>query len=252
MDEKTVLNQLIAMSRSLGDPKNDYVILGEGNTSAKIDDEHFFVKASGTYLSTASEETFVKVKSKDALAVLDAGELSDDKIKEALQAACADPDDKRRPSVETTFHSFFLSLPDVNFVGHTHATAVNAIMCSKNAKDIIRGRICPDEIVYCGVEPIYIDFVDPGLTLARTIRERTYKYIDKHNCNPKVILMQNHGVVALGKTAQEVEAITAMECKTARILAGTYVFGGPRYFTKENVDRIYSRPDEDYRRQQFK
>lgn len=252
MDEQMVLDQLVRMSLEMGRPENDYVILGEGNTSARIDDDFFFVKGSGKYLGKADADTFVKVKLKDALAILDSGDLTDNEIKDALFAVCADPENKTRPSVETTFHAFLLSLPGVNFVAHTHAAAVNMILCSNNAEDLIRGRIFPDEIVYCGIEPIYVEFTDPGLTLARTIREKVHAYIDKHGCNPKEIMMQNHGLVAIGKTAHECEAITAMACKTARVIQGAYSFGGVRYFSKENVERIYTRPDEHYRMQQFK
>ena len=252
MDERTALHELVDLSLLLGKPENDYVILGEGNTSAKIDDDYFFVKASGKYLSKSDENTFVKVKAKDALAILDSGELSDEEIKDALFAVCADPANKMKPSVETTFHAFLLSLPGVNFVGHTHPTAVNSLLCSVNAEEILKSRIFPDEIVYCGIEPIYIEYVDPGLQLARMMRERSFKFMEQQGCTPKVILIQNHGLVALGKSAHEVEAITAMWCKTCRVLAGAANFGGIRYFSKENVKRIYTRPDEHYRMQQFK
>ncbi len=100
MDERTVLNELVSMSLTLGKPENDYVILGEGNTSAKIDDDYFFVKASGKYLSKSDPGTFVKVKLKEALAVLDKGSLSDEEIKDALFAVCADPANKLKPSVD--------------------------------------------------------------------------------------------------------------------------------------------------------
>ena len=49
MSDSKILAQLIAMSRTLGDPANDYVILGEGNTSVQADAESFWVKASGTW-----------------------------------------------------------------------------------------------------------------------------------------------------------------------------------------------------------
>lgn len=251
MNEQTVLRELVEMSRNLGKPENDYVILGEGNTSARIDDRHFFVKASGTYLSDASEQSFVKVRSADALAIMDSGDLTDEQIKDALLAACTDPGNSRRPSVETTFHAFLLTMPGVSFVGHTHPTAVNSLLCSVNAQEILKGRIFPDEIVYCGVEPIFIEYVDPGVQLSRTIRERAQAFMDEQGCVPKVILVQNHGMIACGATAHEVEAITAMWCKTCRVLAGATIFGGIRYFTRENVERIYTRPDEHYRKQQL-
>ena len=251
MDEQSVLYELVNMSLQLGKPENDYVILGEGNTSARIDDDSFFVKGSGKYLAESEASTFVKVRLKDALDMLDAQDLTDEEIKDALFAACAHPANKMKPSVETTFHAFLLTLPDVNFVGHTHPTAVNSLLCSVNAKQVLKGRIFPDEIVYCGIEPVYIEYVDPGLELGRIIRERAQAFVDEYGCAPKVILVQNHGLIACGRTGHEVEAITAMWCKTCRVLAGASVFGGIRYFSKENVERIYTRPDEHYRRGRF-
>ena len=61
-----VLEQLIDMSQSLGDPANDYVILGEGNTSVRADDDSFWVKASGTELVRASRDSFVRVRFADS------------------------------------------------------------------------------------------------------------------------------------------------------------------------------------------
>ena len=43
-----VLPQLIEMTRYLANPAKGFAILGEGNTSARIDDDTFYVKASGT------------------------------------------------------------------------------------------------------------------------------------------------------------------------------------------------------------
>ena len=59
--------------------------------------------------------------------------------------------------------------------------------------------------------------------------------------------MQNHGFIALAPTAQQVENITAMAVKAARILVGSYALGGPHFMTPQAVDRIHTRPDEHYR-----
>lgn len=252
MDEKTVLQNLVSMSQTLGKPENDYVILGEGNTSGKVNEDFFYVKASGKYLCNCDENTFVKVDLKKALAILDKGDLNDDQIKNELNAAKADQSNPLLPSIETTFHAFLLSLPGINFVGHTHATAVNALLCSKNAKEIVMGgRLFPDEIVYCGIEPIFMEYHDPGLGLAREIREQANAYIDRNGTVPKVILIRNHGIIAIGKNAHQVEAITAMYCKVARVLLGATGFGGINYLSEDNVRRIYTRPDEEQRTKQF-
>jgi ribulose-5-phosphate 4-epimerase/fuculose-1-phosphate aldolase len=64
--------------------------------------------------------------------------------------------------------------------------------------------------------------------------------------------LQNHGVFALGQTAKEVENITAMAVKNARVLAQTFALGGPRFLEERDVARIHTRPDEVARREIFR
>ena len=242
-----MLNQLVQLSRNLGNPINDYVILGEGNTSAKVNDKTFWVKASGTQLGTIDESGFVEVNFKRAFDMLNGPDMSDTEIKDALIAAKVNPEMGGHPSVETAFHAACLQLPDVNFIGHTHPTAINMLTCSAAFETAVSGRLFPDEIVVCGIAPLLIPYVDPGLPLAREIYRRLHEYIDTHGERPKTILMQNHGLIVLAPTAQQVENITAMAVKTVRVLIGTYALGGPRFMTPRAVERIHTRPDEHYR-----
>lgn len=246
-----LLTELTAFSRRLADPARDYVILGEGNTSVGVDDATFYVKASGVSLCDISESGFVRVKRQPILDLLDQPSLSDQAVTDGMMAARVDILSPIRPSVETLFHAYLLSLPGIRFVGHTHPAAVNAILCSKKAEEAISGRLFPDEIVCCGPAPCWVPYTDPGHPLSRELKARVEAYIDEHNSAPRVILMQNHGFIAIGKSAQEVESATAMFCKTARILLGTYALGGPNFLTPENVNRIYTRPDEKYREKQI-
>ena len=134
LSKRKVLTQLIEMSRSLGDPARDLVILGEGNTSAKIDDKTFFVKASGKELRTSEEDSFVQVALAPVLDGIDRKALTDEEVKEILTGAKIDPSADKMPSLETFLHACVLSLPNIRFVGHTHPTAVNAILCSDRAR----------------------------------------------------------------------------------------------------------------------
>jgi rhamnose utilization protein RhaD (predicted bifunctional aldolase and dehydrogenase) len=251
------LAQLVAMSRKLGDPTNDYVILGEGNTSAICNDIQkddstpgeitFWVKASGTQLHAINETGFVQVYFEPILTMVDGPDLNDAEIKQRLTEAKVDPKMKGHPSVETAMHAVCLQLPGVNFVGHTHPTAINMLTCSVAFEAAVSGRLFPDEIVVCGPAPVTIPYVDPGLPLAREIRRRVKAYMDMYGEAPKTILMQNHGLIVLATTAQQVENITAMAVKTAGILVGTYALGGPHFMSPEAVSRIHTRPDEHYR-----
>ena len=80
-----VLEQLIGMSQSLGDPANDYVILGEGNTSVRADDDSFWVKGSGTELIRASRDSFVRLRFAPILEALDSTQLNDAEVKQLLK-----------------------------------------------------------------------------------------------------------------------------------------------------------------------
>ncbi len=248
---ENVLDQLIELSNWLGGPELDAAILGEGNTSAKIDSESFWVKASGTQLSTLNAFGLVKVRFERLMEMLkkDFGGdkvAEDEAVKVGLQEAKANPEDPR-PSVETVLHALALQIEGVNFVGHTHPAAWNAILCSEGAEEAISGRLFPDEIVVCGPAPAFVPWTDPGLALARAFRDAVNAYIDEWGERPRLVHMQNHGIIALGETPQQVKNITQMAIKTARVLLGTYALGGPHFLSEKAVARIHTRPDEKYR-----
>ncbi|MFO7916627.1 MAG: class II aldolase/adducin family protein [Anaerolineae bacterium] len=248
---RSVLQEVISMSRELGQPERDLVILGEGNTSAVCDDDTFWVKASGTQLRHPDMDTFVRLGLAPVCALADRKEISDEAFKSALDAAKVDPSVKKRPSTETVLHALALTEANAKFVGHTHPVAVNAIMCSTRAEEALSGQLFPDEIVVCGPTPAYVPYTDPGLPLARAVRDAFHRYINEWNVPPKVIALQNHGLIALGSSPTEVDSITAMFVKTCRVLLGTYTLGGPHFLSRENVDRIFTRPDEAYRRREL-
>ncbi|MEN6480184.1 MAG: class II aldolase/adducin family protein [Anaerolineales bacterium] len=249
---ETILQQLVTMSLSLARPDRDLVILGEGNTSAAVDDGTFYVKASGYQLPQATPAAFVRLHTAPTAAIADRETMTDAEFKAALDATKVDPCDARRPSTETVLHAIALGEFGARFVGHTHPIAVNTIMCSVAAEEAFRGRLFPDEIVVCGPAPAYVPYTDPGFELARKTREVLRRYADEYGQPPRVIVMQNHGLIALGGSAQEVDSITDMFVKTCRVLAGTYALGGPHFLSGANVDRIHTRPDEIYRRRELK
>ena len=247
MPNNDILSQLVAMSRSLAEPANDYAILAEGNTSARADAASFWVKASGAEMRTIGPEGFVRVSFERVRTMLEGADLTDDETRQALQAAKADPAAPSHPSVETVLHALCLELPGINFVGHTHPTAINSITCSAAFEAALAGRLFPDEIVVCGPAAVTVPYTDPGLPLARAVKQRIDAYIDAYGEAPKTIYMQNHGFIALGSSARQVENITAMAVKAARVLVGAYALGGPNFMSQPAIDRIHTRPDEHYR-----
>ena len=248
MQNMGILGQLVELTRRLGEPSKDYVILGEGNTSARADEATYWVKTSGSSMVSIGPDGFVRVRFAPVLELLDAGDLADDEVKARLVAAKADPQAQGHPSIEALLHALCLSLPGVSFVGHTHPVAVNAVLCSVRAQEAVAGRIFPDEIVVCGPAPAFVPYADPGIPLARAVWRSLTQYMDDYGGPPKTVYIQNHGLIALAQVPVEVENITAMAVKVARIVQGTYAVGGPRFLSAKDVERIHTRPDEDRRR----
>ena len=238
---------LIALSHELGAEHHHLAILGEGNTSAKLGGGGtFLVKASGSSLGTLGEADVVECRSAPLLAMLDREDLSDQQIEDALFACRMDPQAKK-PSVEALFHAYLLSLPGVGFVGHVHSVAVNQLLCSPRARDFARRRLFPDEIVCCGAASVFVPYIDPGLSLAQVIRRETVGLIEKRNTIPRVILLENHGIITFGASPEAVKAALFMADKAARIFVGALAAGGPNFLEPTQVDRIANRLDEHYR-----
>ena len=230
-------------------PAHDLAILGEGNTSVRADEETFWIKASGVQLGTVGRDGFVRVRSAPILAALDGPPLDDAALRNLLKTATVEG--QRAPSIETFLHALCLEHSGVRFVGHTHPSVAVGLLSGCHSRDLFAGALFPDQIVVLGPALAYVPYADPGLPLAHGVRRALGDHLNRHQRQPKVLLMENHGVIALGGTAQEVLNITHMLVKTCRILAGSLLAGGPRFLTPEQVQRIDRRPDELARRKGF-
>lgn len=244
-----VLHQLVEMTRYLGDPSKGYAILGEGNSSARIDADTFYVKASGTTMATIGPDGFVRVSISRVTEVLDDPRAGDDDVSRVFQEALVTPGETRRPSVEAMLHAVLLRVPEYQFIGHTHPVYTNALLCSRRAEEAVSGRIFPDQVVSMKHKSVFVPYVDPGLALTREVKRRFDAYVDEEGVLPSAILMQNHGLITMGATPKAVTSCTDMAEKASQILVHTYALGGPRFMTPADVDRIFTRPDEHYRLQ---
>lgn len=239
--------RLISLSHQLGREDRKLAILGEGNTSTRRSADSFWVKASGSNLGSLNSAGVTACHFQDLLPLLDRSQMSDARIDDALFASRLD-DTAKKPSVEAIFHADLLTLPDVNFVGHTHPVVVNSLLCTAIGRTFARRRVFPDEVVCCGVESVFVPYTDPGLKLARRIRAETQAYIRRLARAPRLILLENHGLIALGSGPESVLATTLMAVKAAEILLGALATGSkPRFLTAGQVLRIAGRPDEHYR-----
>jgi rhamnose utilization protein RhaD (predicted bifunctional aldolase and dehydrogenase) len=241
------LRTLLELSHQLGGEERKLAILGEGNVSARLSDQTFLVKASGANLATLTSSGVSECRFADLLPLLKKSHATDAAIDDALFASRLNASAKK-PSVEAVFHAYLLTLPGVNFVGHTHPIAVNQLLCSKLSRLFARRRIFPDEVVCCGAESVFVPYADPGLKLAQAIQRAVVAFIKRLARTPRIILLESHGMIALGATPTAVLASTLMAVKAAEIFWGAAAIAGePRFLTFDQVERIAGRPDEHHR-----
>ncbi|MDR1379896.1 MAG: SDR family NAD(P)-dependent oxidoreductase [Tannerella sp.] len=192
----TNIKQLIEISRKYGSDSR-YVIAGGGNTSYKNGDR-LWVKASGHALATITEEGFA-VLDRSKLNVISERRYSGDtaareeEVKNDLAAACITKD--RRPSVETSMHNAI----DYAFIVHLHPTAVNGLMCSKNAE--------AETANLFGDDAVYIPYTDPGYVLFLEVEKRINAHKEKNGKHPHIVLLQNHGIFVSADTTNEIETL---------------------------------------------
>jgi rhamnose utilization protein RhaD (predicted bifunctional aldolase and dehydrogenase) len=242
---------LLKLSHALGDARQPLAILGEGNTSVRLSNRTFLVKASGSSLGNLRSGDVVECRADVLLALLNRKQIDDTEVNTALMKSRMDARAKK-PSVEALFHAWLLTLPGIQYVGHTHAPAVTAILCSPRARELAEKRVFPDEIVCCDAASVLVPYVDPGLKLAQAIRGCTQVFMRKHGQPPRVVLLENHGIITLGQTAEAVLAAMLMAEKAAAIRLGAAKLGGPVYLSAKHTARIAGRADEALRRKALK
>lgn len=241
-------SDLLDLCHRAGDPTRDLVISAEGNVSARGADDDLTIKASGCSLLTMSDQHLVRVRRSTLMALLDDVENSDERTAAAYRESRIDPDATVMPSVEAILHAVIYEHSDAQVVVHTHPTAVNMLLCSASAHLLVAGALFPDQVVVLGRHQLLVPYVDPGVPLARAVRDGLHDFAAAHGGAPRAIYLVNHGLFVLAQTPDEAMHITGMAVKAAKILHGAICAGGPVFLSPEHVDRIEGRPDEQYRR----
>jgi NAD(P)-dependent dehydrogenase (short-subunit alcohol dehydrogenase family)/rhamnose utilization protein RhaD (predicted bifunctional aldolase and dehydrogenase) len=192
------IRDLIEVSQFYGKQK-DYVLGGGGNTSFK-NDQYLWVKASGLSLATITEDGFVKLD-RSLLSRISEKKYPDDASKREneiikdLVKGCVEPENGKRPSVETLLHNII----GFSLVVHTHSTKVNGLMCANLASE--------KTLELFGDEGIYIGYANPGYNLFKEFEKAIGIYRLHKGHEPAIIFLQNHGVFVGGNSIEDIYKI---------------------------------------------
>ncbi len=207
------LSDLVKISTTVG--KDSSLVLGTfGNTSVKTKDgKYMYIKASGTALKDMTEdegwrrmsvERTLNVAEDESLKEL-MPESLDAKVTSGMLYACQDDRDADiKPSVEGCFHAML-----DRYVIHLHPVSVLAYACARSGRKII-------EDVFKGSDdkPMWVPYARIGYELAKKMKGAMRSYEKKFEKLPRVIFLQNHGLVVSASSKKEAMAAVYDTVKT--------------------------------------
>lgn len=241
-----VSEELVALSRSLGEPAKDLVILAEGNASQRLEDGRIAVKASGSYMSTSTVEDFVIADPHELMDLVEQDTCTQEDLTRVLDAG-VHGGLRRRGSIETLVHAAVQVVAPTAFVAHTHPTSVVGLVASIHADVAFDEWVYSDEAIVIGT-PLFVPYAAPGIALGRLFAQSLRDYAEANGELPSAVLLGNHGMVAIGQSAEAVEAITLMTVKGARVRLDALAAGGVRGLGADAVQSYFARSDMSERR----
>ena len=190
--------ELIEISKYAGE-RLDLVQAGGGNSSVKLDNGQMLIKASGFALSELTVKTGYSVVITNKVAEI----IKNDEIITATSKRKREEltsklirkstiDTNNRPSIETLLHSVLLK-----YTLHTHPIALNIILSQKNWKDVLNSIFKVDQFALIG-------YHTPGIDLAIELN----KEINREKTIPKILFLQNHGLIVTSDNIEEIEYLT--------------------------------------------
>ena len=226
-------SELIALGHALGNHPARLALWHEGAVAGKLQSGKFAVNTAGANLGRLNATQLVELDLAKTQAFLALDEITN----EVLAEAKTDPDGPTPCADVFTFADLF-AFEGVRFAAHTQPIPVNQVICSPRARQFADRRNLPHEVLACGQASVLVPFMPPGLLLAKEIKRKIVLWRDRYKITPRLILIQNHGMIALGETVDEVIMLTEMTVKFAEIFLGAAMMGGPEFLKPTYVTQI--------------
>jgi len=194
------IKNFVEISKYAGE-RFDLIQAAGGNSSVKITDTKMFIKASGFLLSDVNENKgYSKVdlykvsnilKDKSITAEIDKTKR-EVLVKKLIEDATLDKNN--RPSIETLLHSSLYK-----YTLHTHPVVVNMVVIQKEWREMLTS-------IFKGEEIALVPYKTPGIDLALELD----KVIKTTKKTPKIIFLQNHGLIVTSNNIEDIKKITEL------------------------------------------
>jgi ribulose-5-phosphate 4-epimerase/fuculose-1-phosphate aldolase len=211
--------------KKLGKLISNYVVGIEGNISKK-ENNLIYIKSSGTQ---------IKNLNKDDIVCYDFSKQQIDNF-------------TKKGSMELDFHIFLLGKENVTFVCHTHPTNTLKILCSEYSKEFSEKRLFPDQVIFNGKKSCLVPYATPGNDLFEKIKYCVNNFEETEGIFPKLILLENHGVIVCGNSIDECVTITEICEKSAEIYLGCLNINSKKFLSDNEILKLLNDENEKYRK----
>lgn len=222
---KKIINEL----KTLAGAVSKYCVGMEGNISGKVDSSSFLIKASGHSLQGLEDMDLITF------------DLNNTQLDNFT----------KKGSMELGFHTFLLGFPNVKYVAHTHPAHTLAVLCTEHAADFANRRLFPDQVVFNSAKTCLVPYAKPGEELTKLVKLHVHSFIKRKGYFPKLILLENHGVIACGSSIKECTIITDICEKAAEVYTKSLSIGNVHFLSDEQVGNLTKDEKEKYRLEQL-
>jgi rhamnose utilization protein RhaD (predicted bifunctional aldolase and dehydrogenase) len=110
----------------------------------------------------------------------------------------------------------------------------------------------PDDIVYCKAHYLFIPAIANDLEQLESAKILINSYVDTYGYLPKVLVLEEHGVIAVEDSLKSVLNVLEVYSNILKISFLSENFGGPKFMTKSQIEFIDNWEVENYRRKMAK
>jgi len=231
----SLLNEIVTLGRALGRHPAGMLLAGEGSVACRTSEEEVAVTRLGANLAELDAADLVRLD----LRRMNEFTAQESTLPEELAAAQLGAEGGPEAHADAALFAWLLALePGVRIAAHIHPVIVDAITASPRARQFADRRTVHNEVIDLGAASLLVNYAEPGLPLTREIQKKMVLWRDRNKSVPRVILVQNHGVILAGESGPALLRSTEALLKYAGLFAGASLLGGPIFLTPQAITQI--------------
>ncbi|HEX2921796.1 MAG TPA: SDR family oxidoreductase [Bacteroidales bacterium] len=171
-----------------------------------------FIKEPGTLPGEVDEESIIHF-SREKLRVLASNSYPENaidrekKFSKDISACINQPSSSYNIPSEVQLHNIL----NYRYVAHLQSPIINGLLCSRNAKNILKAIF--------GENIFFVQYADPGYSLFRKIESDLVRYRQASGRDPELIFVESYGIIISSDSCDNIERL--FDEITSKIMAGT-------------------------------